>query len=93
MAALVFLSDFYSHWTGSDRLGVQFVPGCFTSLDHALWVHRPLPWDGWWLLKAVTEVGNAGRTLTRREIYTRDGFLVASTAQEGFYSNAGVETA
>jgi acyl-CoA thioesterase-2 len=87
MAALVFLSDFYSHWTGSDRLGVHFVPSRFISLDHALWIHRLLHWDSWWLLKAVTEVGNAGRMLTRREIYTRAGVLVASTMQEGFYAS------
>jgi acyl-CoA thioesterase-2 len=91
MAALVFLSDFYAHWTGSDRLGVHFVPSRFTSLDHALWIHHPPHWDDWWLLKAVTDVGAAGRTLTRREIYTRDGVLVASTTQEGFYTGAGVE--
>lgn len=91
LAALVFLSDFYAHWTGSDRLGVHFAPGRFTSLDHALWIHHSLPWDDWWLLKAVTDVGSAGRMLTRREIYTRDGVLVASTAQEGFYASADVE--
>lgn len=91
MAALVFLSDFYSHWTASDRLGADFRPDRVTQLDHALWVHRHVPWDGWWLLKAVSEAGRDGRLFTRREIYTSDGILVASAAQEAFYAAAVAE--
>jgi len=85
MAALVFASDFYSHWTASDRLGADFAPNRFTSLDHALWIHRHLPWDGWWLLDAASEVGHAGRMLTRRRLFTDTGILIASAVQSGRY--------
>lgn len=84
-AALVFAADFYSHWTASDRLGARFNPGVFAALDCAVWVHRRVPWDGWWLLRASSEVGHAGRMLTRREIYARDGNLLASAVLHGFY--------
>jgi acyl-CoA thioesterase II len=89
MAATVFLSDFYSHWTASDRLGARFRPPRFTPLEHALWLHRPLRWDGWWLLRAVSEVGHAGRLFTRRQLFSADGALVASAAQEGLYAGGG----
>ena len=86
MAALVFLSDFYSHWTASDRLGTGFVPPRFQALDHAVWIHRPEPWKGWWLLEAVSDVGSGGRMFTRRELYSAAGSLIASASQEGLYS-------
>jgi acyl-CoA thioesterase-2 len=81
-AALVFLADFYSHWEFERRVGRKFAYDRFRPLDHALWVHRLLRWDDWWLMKATTDVSHAGRALSRREIYTRDGVLVASTARE-----------
>lgn len=86
MAAVVFLSAFYSHWTASDRLGVSFRPDRFTPREHSLWIHRTVRWDRWWLLQAVSEVGHDGRMFTRRELFTRDGVLVASAAQEGSYA-------
>jgi acyl-CoA thioesterase len=91
MAALVFLSDFYSHWTASDRPGSSFVPSRFQALDHAVWVRRPEHWNGWWLLKAISDVGSAGRMFSRRELYSADGVLVASSSQEGFYARNSTE--
>jgi acyl-CoA thioesterase-2 len=82
MAALVFLSAFYPHWPFERRIGPGFSPERFTSLDHALWVHGAERWDDWWLLQSGTQVGRAGRALSRREIYTRKGRLVASVSQE-----------
>jgi acyl-CoA thioesterase-2 len=53
------------------------------SLDHALWFHRPFRVDEW-LLYAVEGPAAAGaRGFARGSIYTRDGRLVASVAQEG----------
>lgn len=88
MAALVFLSGFYSHWSFAQRVGKKFAHDRFMTLDHALWVHRLPGWDDWWLLKATTEVGHAGRALSRREVYTQDGVLVASIAQEALVGEA-----
>src|ERR1700751_5423109 len=53
------------------------------SLDHALWFHRPFPADDW-LLYAQDSPSTAGaRGFARGLIFTRDGTLVASVAQEG----------
>jgi acyl-CoA thioesterase-2 len=53
------------------------------SLDHALWFHRPFRADEW-LLYAQDSPSLAGaRGFSRGLIFTRDGTLVASVAQEG----------
>jgi acyl-CoA thioesterase-2 len=82
MAALVFLADFYSHWPFERRIGRDFAVARFQTLDHALWVHRPERWDDWWLMETSSEVAHAGRGLARRRIFSRDGRLIASSAQE-----------
>lgn len=53
------------------------------SLDHALWFHRPLRADEWLLYAQDSPFGGAGRGLARGLIFSRDGTLVASVAQEG----------
>lgn len=82
MAALIYASGYRSHWAVEKRLGNEFDPGKFTSLDHALWVHRALAWHDWWLARTTTEVAHAGRALSRREIFNREGILIASMAEE-----------
>jgi len=53
------------------------------SLDHALWFHRPFRADEW-LLYAQDSPNLAGsRGFARGLIFTADGRLVASVAQEG----------
>ena len=76
------------HWAPEWRMGCNFAYDRFTSLDHALWVHRFIPWDDWWLLKAYSQVSSGGRALSRRELYTRDGVLLASAAQEALIASA-----
>ena len=53
------------------------------SLDHALWFHRPARADDWllYIQDSPNAVGATG--LVRGLIYTREGVLVASVAQEG----------
>lgn len=53
------------------------------SLDHAMWFHRPFRADDWLLYAHDSPSGQAGRGFARGEIYTRDGALIASVAQEG----------
>ncbi len=53
------------------------------SLDHALWFHRPFRADEWLLYAQDTPSAGAQRGFSRGELFTRDGVLVASTAQEG----------
>lgn len=53
------------------------------SLDHAMWFHRPFRADDWLLYAHDSPSGQGSRGFTRGEIYTRQGVLVASVAQEG----------
>lgn len=53
------------------------------SLDHALWFHRAARVDEWLLYEMESPVAGGGRGFARGSIYTRDGALVASVAQEG----------
>ncbi len=89
-AALAFLSDYHSHMSVARKLGAHFEPFNFTSLDQVLWVHRDLPWNDWWLLTTESDIGHAGRALTRRLLHSRDGRLVASMAQEQLIPGAAI---
>lgn len=53
------------------------------SLDHALWFHKPFRADEWLLYVADSPVAAYARGFARGSIYTQDGTLVASVAQEG----------
>ncbi|WP_370234459.1 MULTISPECIES: acyl-CoA thioesterase [Henriciella] len=53
------------------------------SLDHAIWFHEPIRADEWLLYSMDSPKAGSGRSFNRGSIYSRDGKLVASTAQEG----------
>ena len=53
------------------------------SLDHALWFHRPFRADQWLLYAEDSPSASGSRGLTRGSLFTREGVLVASVAQEG----------
>ena len=53
------------------------------SLDHAMWFHRDFRIDDWLLYVTDSPSAQNSRGFTRGEVFTRDGRLVASTAQEG----------
>lgn len=53
------------------------------SLDHALWFHRPFRADQWLLYVMDSPVATGARGFARGSIFTREGALVASVAQEG----------
>lgn len=53
------------------------------SLDHSLWFHRPCRADEWLLYAIDSPVAAGARGFSRGTIFTRDGKLVASVAQEG----------
>ena len=53
------------------------------SLDHALWFHRPFRADEWLLYAEDSPSASGGRGFTRGSLFSRDGRLVASVAQEG----------
>ncbi len=53
------------------------------SLDHALWFHRPFRADQWLLYSLDSPSSSGARGFCRGQIFTEDGNLVASSAQEG----------
>ncbi len=84
-AALAYASDYSILEPILRRHGKSWItPGLkMASLDHAMWWHRHARVDDW--LCYVQESPNAigGRGLSLGRIFTRDGMLVASVAQEG----------
>lgn len=53
------------------------------SLDHAMWFHREFRLDDWLLYAMRSPSAGNARGLSIGEVFTRDGRLVASVAQEG----------
>jgi len=53
------------------------------SLDHAIWLHESFRADEWLLYTCDSPWSGHARGFNRGQIFTRDGRLVASTAQEG----------
>jgi acyl-CoA thioesterase-2 len=53
------------------------------TLDHAIWFHRPFRVDEWLLYAMDSPAAAGARGFGRGSIYTADGTLVASVAQEG----------
>ena len=61
-----------------DPNGVQMA-----SLDHTIWFHRPFRADEWWLYDQWSPSAGGARGLSLGRVFTQDGTLVATTAQEG----------
>jgi acyl-CoA thioesterase II len=53
------------------------------SIDHALWIQRPFRADEWLLYAQDSPSAGGARGFARGLIFSRDGRLVASVAQEG----------
>jgi acyl-CoA thioesterase-2 len=82
---LAYISDYFFMTTALAPHGLTWLMPSLqlASLDHAMWFHRPLRVDEW-LLHAIDSPSASGaRGLARGRMFTRDGRLVASTAQEG----------
>lgn len=81
---LTFLSDMLTGlsalrrgpWTGS------------TSLDHAVWFHRPLRLDEWVLMDLAPHSAAGGRGWYTGTIHSADGMLGASLAQEALFTGS-----
>ena len=58
------------------------------SLDHAMWFMRAFRADEWLLYETDSPWSGSGRGYNRGRIFTRDGVLVASVAQEGMIRQA-----
>jgi acyl-CoA thioesterase II len=82
---LAYVSDYQLVSTATLPHGIHFAEGNvqMASLDHAMWFHRPFRVDDWLLYVMESPNASGGRGLAFGKFFTRDGRLVASTAQEG----------
>ena len=82
---LAYASDLNLLGSGSRPHGLSWLSGNMmgASLDHAMWFHRPIRFDRWHLYAMDAPFTGGARAFNRGAIYTRDGVLVASVAQEG----------
>ncbi|MFI4933156.1 MAG: acyl-CoA thioesterase [Caulobacterales bacterium] len=84
-AVIAYASDmsFLSTAMRPHGMGWQ-TPGLQTaSIDHAIWFHRRSSFNDWHLYAQKSPSASGSRGFNLGEIYSRDGRLVASTAQEG----------
>lgn len=84
-ALLAYASDFHLIGTATLPHGISYLTPelQMASLDHAMWFHRPFRADEWLLYSCDSPSASGARGLARGSVYSRDGRLVASTAQEG----------
>ncbi len=82
---LTYVSDYELLGTATLPHGLLFTRGSviMASLDHALWFHGEVKVDEWLLYAMDSPSSSGARGLARGQIFSQDGRLVASTAQEG----------
>jgi acyl-CoA thioesterase II len=82
---LAYVSDYNLLDTATLPHGAPYLAGkvVMASVDHAMWFHRPLRVDDWLLYAVESPSASGARGFARADIFSRDGRLVASTAQEG----------
>lgn len=84
-AVLAYASDYGLLGTALLPHGLSFLMRRVqaASLDHAVWFHRDFRVDDWLLYSTDAPAAAGARGFTRGSIFTRDGAMIASTAQEG----------
>ncbi|MEO0464510.1 MAG: acyl-CoA thioesterase domain-containing protein [Pseudomonadota bacterium] len=84
-AIITYASDYTLLGTSALPHGLSWMRGELVgaSLDHALWFHGEARADEWLLYVTDSPWSGGGRGYNRGRIFTRDGRLIASVAQEG----------
>jgi len=84
-AVMAYASDYGLLGTALLPHGLSFIMRRVqaASIDHAVWFHRPFRVDEWLLYASDAPAAHGARAFTRGSLFTADGALVASTAQEG----------
>jgi len=84
-AALAYVSDYTMLEPILRNHGVTWIEPnkSIASLDHAMWFHRPFDLNDWLLFVQHSPSAQSARGLGMGHIYTLDGELVATAAQEG----------
>jgi acyl-CoA thioesterase II len=82
---LAYVSDFFLLDTTTLPHGTSLLQPTvvMASIDHAIWFHRSLRVDDWLLYAMDSPSASGARGFARASVFTRDGRLVASAAQEG----------
>jgi len=82
---LAYVSDYSFMTTALAPHGMSWLSPALhlASIDHVMWFHRPFRCDDWLLHVINSPTAQGARGLVRGTVFTRDGRLVASTAQEG----------
>jgi acyl-CoA thioesterase-2 len=82
---LAYVSDFFLLDTATLPHGSSLLRPAviMASIDHAMWFHRPLRVDDWLLYAMESPSASGARGFARASVFSRDGRLVASAAQEG----------
>ena len=89
-AALTFVSDLTLLSAGLARVGGGWGGGTVgASLDHAVWFHRPVRADDWFLYETDSPAAASGRALCFGQIWAGDGTHVATVTQEGLLRSLG----
>ncbi|WP_182523643.1 acyl-CoA thioesterase [Nocardioides dongkuii] len=83
-AAFTYLSDMFLIGAALVPHGARVGDGStlVASLDHTIWFHRPFRADEWWLYDQTSPFAGGGRGLVTAGVFTQDGTLVATVAQE-----------
>lgn len=84
-AVLTYASDYGLLEASFNEHGQSFLTEelIIASLDHAVWFHQPVRADQWMLYVTRSPRTSGGRGLNFGHIYSQDGALLASVAQEG----------
>ena len=83
-SALTFVSDLTLLSAGLARIGGGWSGTTIgASLDHAVWFHRPVRADEWFLYETDSPAAASGRALCFGQIWATDGTHVATAVQEG----------
>lgn len=84
-AVLTYASDYGLLESSFNTHGESFLTEklIIASLDHAVWFHQPIRADRWMLYATQSPRTSGGRGLNFGHIYSEDGALLASVAQEG----------
>ncbi len=85
-AGLAYISDLTLTPTARLRFAQgEAPPMVIASIDHSMWFHKPWNGEGWVLFDQRSRSERDGRTWARGDLWSEDGTLLASVAQEAIF--------
>ena len=82
-ALAIYVSDLWLAATALHRMGRRFDDPTVraSTLEHSVWLHRPVELRGWSCLRSTAVVAQQGRAVVTAELRTEDGLALASITQ------------